>query len=85
MKETDTDAENINKTEKKKYYPKDVQINIAMHLFANSFQEERQYDTHTGSTYVWSNHGEDPAITKVAALVVISISTAFSNFSTLPP
>lgn len=36
-----------------------------------SFQKKRQYDTYTASTYIRPNHGEDPAIAKVAAVVLI--------------
>lgn len=70
---------------KKRCYPNGVQVNIAlaMPLFANSFQEKRQYDANTASTYIWSNHGEDPAIAKAAAVVLIYINTTFSTISTL--
>lgn len=61
------------KKKKKRCYPNSVQVNIAlaMPLFANSFQEKRQYDTHPASAYIESNHSEDPVIVKVAAVVLI--------------
>lgn len=70
------DAENIKQNRKKnpkRCYPNRVQVNVtlAMSLFANSFKEKRQYDIHPASAYLGSNHSEDPVIAKVAAVVLI--------------